>query len=729
MRMALGDGGVVPIAGSLLDHLGNDLLDQDENNLYDHTVDPIAYSNPKVKVTTTMLAGESGGVRINGDGTLNNKIDVLVNRATGRLTAVKTVGGVDTGLIDEAIVYSDFAELIIIFYDGQLSVYYANLRVGIQQSISDTVLLNGTIHETIGDNGLFNKISFDDLGPNGFPYLMSLYKKQLTIDSTKVSANHTDFAILISVTDPKFIGNARSDGGDFRVTLSDTYTKVPLDVVSYDGSIGKLVAVFKGNLSSTIDSVFYIHYGDSGLEAPAPGSTYGSQNAWNSTFQAVYATDLTDRTANARVMSLTGLEPEWLYDSVSGVGPAARQMCTFDGSNYFFADNNDLFKRTTITGSNTATNTDPCGDVDPLCDHLGAGEIYGDYLYITVEAYTNCTTFGSQHIARFNKSDLTHFDDYDISAQGYEVSALTIDPDAGTNGIIYITSFCDGSVILRYDLSTFAYIDSITIDVPIDDIQGICLDPKGGFLISSSDFVGTDDFVYSVSLDGTNNGIVSDSYSKPAYCQSLYEYNGDIFWWDGVNYREYMMVPRSDFDDNFGTSLFIGDSLTAYTSLAYSLPETGTISYVLKPRFHFNFNTLWDNSIEENDWESWTFADGRAAARVDEPSLEYDLANIHPTNSATFYYYFQFNWDRDGSNVDQEFYIDGSLRDSGTVLWVAPGTFHLAGGNAGNANGCSAYQFVTFRDFVVDSNLSLTEHNNYREPSSFMLVGRQEEGI
>lgn len=117
------------------------------------------------------------------------------------------------------------------------------------------------------------------------------YRQQITVDHTKLTADLTNFPVFVdlSTLSTGFFANVLSTGADIRVTQSDGSTECPIEIVaiSTGGSTGELH--FKApTLSHTADTIFYIYYGNSSATAYTASATFGSQNVWNSNYQAVY---------------------------------------------------------------------------------------------------------------------------------------------------------------------------------------------------------------------------------------------------------------------------------------------------------------------------------------------------------------------------------------------------------------------------------------------------------
>ena len=116
--------------------------------------------------------------------------------------------------------------------------------------------------------------------------------QEVTIDSSKVTADQTDFPIYVDLSNldktTDIFDTCRTDGGDIRVTKSDGTTQLPREVVAIDttAKTGELHLKYTGTLSSSSDTVIRIYYNGTDTE-PASDATYGSQNVWSG-YEAVY---------------------------------------------------------------------------------------------------------------------------------------------------------------------------------------------------------------------------------------------------------------------------------------------------------------------------------------------------------------------------------------------------------------------------------------------------------
>lgn len=135
------------------------------------------------------------------------------------------------------------------------------------------------------------------------------YRIKITVDYTKVPSNQTNFPVYVDLANlpAGFHTHVnQTDARDIRITKADGNTELPREVVFYTAASDTGELYFKADsLSSTVNTDFYIYYGNSGATEPAANSAYGSQNVWDSNYLFVHhygngsTLSLTDSTANA----------------------------------------------------------------------------------------------------------------------------------------------------------------------------------------------------------------------------------------------------------------------------------------------------------------------------------------------------------------------------------------------------------------------------------------------
>lgn len=118
------------------------------------------------------------------------------------------------------------------------------------------------------------------------------YYRPITVDHTKVTADQTDFPMLVSTTDNDF----RSVGNGGKVQHASAHdlcffadaglsTALHWEIERYNPTTGEVIAWVKiPSLSSSVDTVIWVAYGDSGI------STFQStaSSVWDSNFKGVW---------------------------------------------------------------------------------------------------------------------------------------------------------------------------------------------------------------------------------------------------------------------------------------------------------------------------------------------------------------------------------------------------------------------------------------------------------
>jgi hypothetical protein len=107
------------------------------------------------------------------------------------------------------------------------------------------------------------------------------YRKKVTIDNTKVDGDLTSFPVLISTVDVDLRDKAQSDGDD--ILFMDgpgVANKLYHEIEYYDDSNGELIAwVNIPSLSDSVDTVFYIYYGN-----PSCSNKQSPEKTWDSNY-------------------------------------------------------------------------------------------------------------------------------------------------------------------------------------------------------------------------------------------------------------------------------------------------------------------------------------------------------------------------------------------------------------------------------------------------------------
>ncbi|HWD17961.1 MAG TPA: hypothetical protein VHB20_01675 [Verrucomicrobiae bacterium] len=209
----------------------------------------------------------------------------------------------------------------------------------------------------------------------------------------------------------------------------------------------------------------------------------------------------------ARLPAQTGIhidpQPRFREDFVSPeVG--SHQGYATDGNYHYIFDTMGIYKRLDDKSwTLEASNAVPFRDY-PIVSHFGDGDYYQGKLYLVAEVWAGCTNVRNQSILVYDAGSLELLGVTNISAQSHEVSGLVIVPEDGKNGVIYVTSYCDGSQIFKYDLATFAYLGSLKLSGSIPLAQGIAYG-RGVFYVPSD--IG---HIYSFTRSGKVSRVYTD---------------------------------------------------------------------------------------------------------------------------------------------------------------------------------------------------------------------------
>ncbi|MBN2022847.1 MAG: hypothetical protein JW809_08620 [Pirellulales bacterium] len=149
---------------------------------------------------------------------------------------------------------------------------------------------------------------------------------------------------------------------------------------------------------------------------------------------------------------------------------------------------------------------------------------------------------------------------------------------------------------------------------------------------------------------------------------------------------------------NNPTGLTGGD----YVRVPYTLTDAGTISFWCKPSAYYDFQTIFDNSADPEDWEMWVYSTGEARFRIESDAyVAFDLDNLAGPEE---WYHMAVSWFRAGGGVVLNLYVDGLLRDVDEGTWANPGSFvYLAGGNADNDHGRLSLDDFRIFDTVLNT--------------------------
>jgi hypothetical protein len=140
-----------------------------------------------------------------------------------------------------------------------------------------------------------------------------------------------------------------------------------------------------------------------------------------------------------------------------------------------------------------------------------------------------------------------------------------------------------------------------------------------------------------------------------------------------------------------------------YVSIGFAYYIRGSICLWFKPTDLYNYNSILDNSANDNDWEMWIYGTGEFAGRIQSG---YVRGYWMETDT---WYHIAMTWRPNPDNpdiFDQLLYINGERVAANETEWVEPGDTVYLGGGHDNNDDCNG----AFDDFrIYDRPITLEE--------------------
>ena len=250
-------------------------------------------------------------------------LDININEGDIIYTSSTTISFTVTDdiLVDTVTLNFDNQDIIL---TGNGDDTYSYEATGLEDGVySFTISAN----DTSGNEATPQTINFEVSIPGWYNEEWS-FRKPIIIDSTKVSGTHTNFPIIVDITDSELLAGANSDGSDILFTDSDGETLLDFEIERYDSSNGNLLAwVEVLNVDSSNGGEIYMYYGNS--EATSSSDSAG---VWEN-YEAVYHLDQEEFTSGSTVDSKNSFAgtPENM-DSSNIVDGKIGKALDFDGS-------------------------------------------------------------------------------------------------------------------------------------------------------------------------------------------------------------------------------------------------------------------------------------------------------------------------------------------------------------------------------------------------------------
>ena len=130
---------------------------------------------------------------------------------------------------------------------------------------------------------------------------------------------------------------------------------------------------------------------------------------------------------------------------------------------------------------------------------------------------------------------------------------------------------------------------------------------------------------------------------------------------------------------------FLGAS-QAYAAVPYTFGDQGTVAFWYKPARFYNYNSVFDNSVDPNRWEMWIDSGGVVRFRLAGGQGDIAYGNLNSQhNGSNVWYHFAVTWARYALTNQARLYVNGVERTvTNITAWVAPGNAVYFGGHTGN---------------------------------------------
>lgn len=168
-------------------------------------------------------------------------------------------------------------------------------------------------------------------------------------------------------------------------------------------------------------------------------------------------------------------------------------------------------------------------------------------------------------------------------------------------------------------------------------------------------------------------------------------------------------LPTAYAGTNFGSGLDLTsnpistsskDGTGNFLSVDYTLADSGTIATRFTASQLYDYATIWSNSSNGNDWESWVYGNARIAARADRstPILGRSLWDLDSPEGSN---HIAFTWTREGSAMLVKMYVNGELVDQRVDAWRDPGDTFFIGGGIADDGTSNHYGLGIFDEFRI----------------------------
>lgn len=195
---------------------------------------------------------------------------------------------------------------------------------------------------------LDNGWSFRTINPGWFDHDWTR-RIEITVRASSLNSDLQDFPVYLdlSTLPASFFASVNTEGKDIRITTQDGLNALPREIVYINTGSNLGEVYFKAPyLSSVVDNVFYLYYGNPNGVEPNAASELGSQSVWSNGYVAVYHMQENPGDIGALVFdsspSINHLQVFGSMNAGDSVAGYFGQAIDFDGSDDYLLSKNAL---------------------------------------------------------------------------------------------------------------------------------------------------------------------------------------------------------------------------------------------------------------------------------------------------------------------------------------------------------------------------------------------------
>ncbi|MEM9325816.1 MAG: DUF2341 domain-containing protein [Bacteroidota bacterium] len=174
------------------------------------------------------------------------------------------------------------------------------------------------------------------------------YRREITLDGTKIVGSHTDFPFLVKLTGMTAPNVTSANGYDIAFTSSDGTTLLPHEIHFYDNGTGEYMAWVKMNMTAATDETLYVYYGNSSVTTD-PSSTA----VWDANFGAVLHLQESGSGSDHEYQDATSNNVDGTGGGIPGAGNSGRTPARVNGLFGYAQDfddgTSDIIRLNTLT--------------------------------------------------------------------------------------------------------------------------------------------------------------------------------------------------------------------------------------------------------------------------------------------------------------------------------------------------------------------------------------------